>query len=321
MLRAYAQSGLGSTVGFIVRPMIGPLLAGREREIKLIEADTTAETELTLAVGRAGTRLIDAVSNRWQEKIESGEWTPSPEEVIDHYARLQVARRLDNSQSIVSAAAEELGDEEVPNQEPDHDFTARFFNHGQEVSDEELQKLWGKLLAGAIVRPGSVDPLTLDVMRNLNRSIAGTFQRFCSIAVSTNNDTRVLELNEPAGQNGLSKYGFSYQTLRELQEHGLVGHDLASWLRFRVIPDDHPLASRIEERDRMMQFEFQSQRYIFGSVSGDHLPDTSLQLNGVALTGVGRQIAAIVDDDAVAEYADDLREHLAAKDLQMIPLG
>ena len=49
-------------------------------------------------------------------------------------------------------AARQLGDKSVANSDPDHDWTARFFNGVQDVSSKEMQLLWAKVLAGEVER-------------------------------------------------------------------------------------------------------------------------------------------------------------------------
>ena len=48
-------------------------------------------------------------------------------------------KRLANLEAVVGRAAVNLGDKEVPETEPDHDWAARFFAEVQDVSSEEMQ--------------------------------------------------------------------------------------------------------------------------------------------------------------------------------------
>ena len=76
-------------------------------------------------------------------------------ETVRQRIQFQEEKRHGNIGSVVGRAAEELGQKEVPDREPDHDWTARFFNYIQDVSSDEMQSLWAKVLAGEIERPGS----------------------------------------------------------------------------------------------------------------------------------------------------------------------
>jgi len=81
----------------------------------------------------------------------------------------QERKRLANIRSVVESAAEELGDKEVPDHEPDHDWAARFFDCVQDVSSEHMQKLWAKVLSGEVENPGRSPLRTLDALRNITK--------------------------------------------------------------------------------------------------------------------------------------------------------
>ena len=77
----------------------------------------------------------------------------------------QEQKRQYNIETVVRKAASHLGDKSVENNEPDHDWTARFFNDIQDVSSGEMQNLWAKVLAGEVERAGSTSIRTLGVLK------------------------------------------------------------------------------------------------------------------------------------------------------------
>ena len=52
-----------------------------------------------------------------------------------------------------------------------------FFDNAKDVSDEKMQKLWAKLLAGEVERPGRASLRTLDILRNMTQKEAELFER------------------------------------------------------------------------------------------------------------------------------------------------
>ena len=317
MLGAFVQSGLGAHFGALMPLFFGRHLAERAGEVRRLEASTAADVVVTEAIGDAGVTIVGAIADTWAEQVASGEL--SPQQALQYHGEMQAARRIENFAAVTRVAADELEGKQVPGQEPDHDFAARFFSGSQDVSNEELQKLWGKLLAGAVERPGSVSVMTLDVLKNLDQRIASAFQRFCSVALASGNDVRVVSFETSAGQNGLEKYGFSYALLTELQEYGLVSPNFDSQLLYRV-RSERALRQGFSEQERMVHFTYLGRRFIFGSISGAALSDSALQLDGVALSAVGRQLAAVTDDVPVEDYDEDLQTFLASRDLRMLPL-
>ena len=60
----------------------------------------------------------------------------------------QEKKRQANIVSVVQDAAAELGGKEVPDREPDPDWTARFFDGVKDVSSEDMRKIRTSILAG-----------------------------------------------------------------------------------------------------------------------------------------------------------------------------
>jgi hypothetical protein len=93
----------------------------------------------------------------------------------------QETRRQNNLLNIVDEARKALPDN--VSQEPvDPDWGNRFFAGAQEVSNEQMQQLWGRLLAGEVAQPGSVSPRTLEHLRNMSSSDAKLFSKLCEFA-------------------------------------------------------------------------------------------------------------------------------------------
>ena len=88
----------------------------------------------------------------------------------------QERKRQSNLVSVVSQAAEDLGEEEVPDQEPDHDWIARYFEYVKDVSEKDVQELWAKVLAGSVRSPGSVSLRTLSMLRDMTSLEARTLK-------------------------------------------------------------------------------------------------------------------------------------------------
>ena len=57
-------------------------------------------------------------------------------DMVTQRIQFQEERRQHNIQAVVLGAASELGDKRVKDQEPDHDWTARFLTEVQDVSSE-----------------------------------------------------------------------------------------------------------------------------------------------------------------------------------------
>ena len=136
----YTASGIGAVAG----PMLAPWRARRASAALQITAQGQADALHTIATAQADARDVLA-SNASDVRVEI-----DIAETVRQRIQFQEEKRHRNIGSVVGQTAEQLGDNEVPDQEPDHDWTARFFNYIQDVSSEEMQLLWAKVLVGQI---------------------------------------------------------------------------------------------------------------------------------------------------------------------------
>lgn len=92
---------------------------------------------------------------------------------------LQETIKQHNIESIVDVAYETLERQTTVSNEPvDDDWICSFFDYVANVSSEQMQIIWGKLLAGEITQPGSFSIRTLDVLRKLNQKEALLFKKY-----------------------------------------------------------------------------------------------------------------------------------------------
>ena len=212
----YTASGIGAIAG----PMLANWRASREgtarltaarfdAEARLIETQSEGQSLVIIAEAQAKARqTIDTTieSARGVVEITRGDITQSIE--------FQGRKRLANASSIIGGAADELGDREVPNHEPDPDWTARFFDHAQDVSSEDMQKIWAKILAGEVESPGRTSLRTLETLRNMTKGDAQMFRDVCDFVIR---DDFVFYDDSVKGFEALN-----YSKLLHLQDCGLI---------------------------------------------------------------------------------------------------
>ena len=316
---------MASGIGAIAGPMLATWRARREAEAKRIAARGDADVLAILAEGQAGALPIieEAQENVRRQLTEPGvtvEGELAIAEAVQQRVRFQEEKRQRNILAIVSEAAEQLTAEEVEDHEPNHDWTARFFNEAQDVSSEEMQLLWAKVLAGEVERPGRTSLRTLGVLRDLDRETAVAFRKLCSAAVSirpdgnTFLDARVPSLGGDAAQNALQSHGLVFGSLNVLNEHGLILSDYNSWFDYRAcIGVAHEGPSRILR----IPLWFQNRFWILESTSAGRR-DGEFRISGVALTQAGRELSRVVDLRPMPEYVQELMKFFAKSGLRMV---
>lgn len=131
---------------------------------------------------------------------------------------LQETIKQHNIESVIDNAYEILEKEEQCSEEPvEQGWINRLFDSISDVSDEKLQKLWGKVLAGEIKRPGSFSLRTLEVLKNLSKLEAETFKKVIPLMIFCNRDGYIS-----AERELLTKYGVYYSDILLLDECGLL---------------------------------------------------------------------------------------------------
>ncbi len=307
----YTASGIGSIAG----SMLAPWRAQREVEAKQIAAKGDANVLLIQADAQAKAREI-LVS---QDTDVTGELDIAS--TVNQRILFQERKRQANIESVVTQAAYQLGDKEVSNHEPDHDWTARFFNDVQDVSSEEMQALWAKVLAGEVERTGSTSIRTLGILKNLDKATANLFRNLCSICVSIRpdginlEDARVPFLGNYSEGNELRDYGFDYGSLNLLNEHGLIISEYNSWRDYNVCITAWP--SEFEEGMWVVPFSFQG-RYWLLTPMIKRSADQEFRLHGVSLTKSGQELSMVVEQRPDTAFANELQQFFSGHQLQMV---
>ena len=322
-LMDYTASGIGSTAGFLFSPWV----AKRAAKAKVITAEGDAEQERILAEGRASALMAIANAQAEAKSVlvsESSDVQVELEipELITQRIQYQEHKRQANIMSVVREAAEQLGDKEVDDHDVDHDWTARFFSGVQDVSSEEMQHLWARVLAGEVQKPNSVSIRTLQVLRNMDTETATLFGRLCSLSLIVLAEmhqifeARVPTLNGKAGDNALIEYGLGFAALNRLNEHGLVIADYESWRDYNMCISLWPEVDP-GNIDWVVPFAFGG-RYWILEPTVSRAPSRAFRVSGVAMTNTGMELSRVVETDPVPEYAQALRQYFEGNHLRMV---
>ena len=303
-------SGIGSVAG----PMLAPWTARREGDAKRIGASADADVLLIHAEAQANARELLVPPHG----MSGGELSITDR--VEQRILFQEKKRQRNIESVVRTAAAQLGDKTVNGEEPDHDWTARFFNSVQDVSSEEMQALWARVLSGEVERKGTTSVRTLGNLRDLDQTTAMLFKRLCSAAVflgpepTTILDARVPSLGGNAGTNALKAHGLDFNALNRLNEHGLIIADYNSWHDYQIaigfaLPNSNDVVR--------VPFWFQEKYWCLVPEQG-RSATKQYKLSGVALTISGRELAKVIDIQPMEEFAQDLSRYFKKNGLQMI---
>lgn len=198
---------LSSGMGTIYRPIGIRREAAAHADATRLLGAAQLEVEVTrahaLAVSDASKKLVLAEANvRIEERVQAR---------LEH----RELRRQGNLEAIAEAAVSHLP-EQVSSIAVDEDWKARFFNIAEDVSNTEMQDLWGKILAGEVARPGTYSVRTLEILKNLSQREAEAFQKLRYLALDVGH---VLKVGSMAHFN---EFGLIFDDILNLREAGLL---------------------------------------------------------------------------------------------------
>ena len=326
-LADYAASGIGSIAG----PMLASWKVRQETNAKLIAAKGEAEAQKVLAEGQAHTmQIIASAQADARAVLVSPDATVQGQldfgTAVTQRIQFQEQKRLSNIATVLGHAVQDLGDREVQDHEVDHDWTARFFTDVQDVSSEEMQQLWAKILAGEVQRLGSTSFRTLSILKNLDRGTARLFRGLCSArmtpqiglgggGVERAGNEFILSLDGRAANNSLKEYGLSYTTLNRLNEHGLIVPEYDSELQHMVTD------AGLDKSPRWISIAhgFQGRNWVLTPID-QRQGDQTIKLHVILLTNAATELARVVDIEPMLEYEQAVADFFEQKGFHMLEI-
>lgn len=202
---------------------IEKLAEARAKEMKII---STAVKENFMLTGGIEYKEDKLVISSPKEPVEHAInqpiiINPTLDERTQERINFQENRRQLNIESVTAHAAEELKNEPPVTDEPiDEDWTTRFFRIVEDVSSEEMQAVWGKILAGEVKQPKSYSIRTLELIRNLSKHEATIFTKVANLAIKSGGCYYIFHGNDDERLG--KEFGITYMDLALLTEIGLI---------------------------------------------------------------------------------------------------
>ena len=183
---------ISGAVGGIFKPWQMIRVAKAEAEIDRIRADS--EIEITDLHRRA--------ARRWLE---------------------EEAKKQANIEGITEKALPLLEEGSAP-QDVSDDWITNFFDKSRTVSDEEMQQLWSRVLAGEANAPGGFSRKTVNIMGDLNKCDAELFTNLLGFVWIFGEVRAPLVFD--AQEDIYRERGITFASLSHLQSLGLIRLDM-----------------------------------------------------------------------------------------------
>lgn len=124
-------------------------------------------------------------------------------------------REINSAKAVLFAEEQLTNDQQQPPDRPvDDDWLFAWRDYAGRVSSEDLQRLWGSVLAGEVKSPGRHSMRTLEFLRGISRSEAELIERLAQFVVGS----RIVR----SQADYMAAHGFSFDHLLRLQEMGVV---------------------------------------------------------------------------------------------------
>lgn len=144
----------------------------------------------------------------------------------------QEIKKQENIENIINSAKDILEKEQedsISSKDVNEDWLMRFFNSVQDISDEKMQLLWGKILAGEVKQPNSFSLRSLDAMTKMSKDEAQLFEKLSSYIINFSGTYAILnddDLNK--------KYSIPYGQILALDECGIIDSSAMMSINYKI---------------------------------------------------------------------------------------
>jgi hypothetical protein len=139
----------------------------------------------------------------------------------------RAARRLLNEEAQKQANMESITIKAVPliseaarSEQVEADWITNFFDKCRLISDEDMQKLWAKVLADEANAPGDYSKRTVNLLGSFDKYDAESFRKLCAYSWTVEDWTEPLIYHPD--DSVYSEGGVSFRVLKHLDDIGLI---------------------------------------------------------------------------------------------------
>ncbi len=192
------------------------------------------------------------------------------------------AKKQNNIEEITRLALPQLRKDAKPEKMED-DWISNFFDKCRLISDQEMQSLWSKVLAGEANNPGSYSKRTINIMASLDKEDATLFTKLCNFGWVINEiQPLIFDINAKIYTNN----GINFGILNHLNAIGLISFNHITGYLIKRLPKKILVA--YQNTTLILEFE--------------KIEDNEIIIGQVLLTGVGKQLARICTTENIIDF-------------------
>lgn len=216
-------------------------------------------------------------------------------------ALYQEMKKQQNIESVIGKAYDQLANEEVASEKPvDPDWVNEFFDNVANVSNDNMQMIWAKLLAGEVLNPGSFSLRTLATLKNLSQNEATLFSQITPYILGNimQHNANIVSYFLFSDFDLLNRNHIQYSNILLLSDAGLFNIPGNTMINFHMKPEQSTL---IIGSNKSIRIENKSSQ------------EVSLCYSAFPLTEAGTQLLPIASQFCtlkIEHYVDDCLEYL-----------
>lgn len=204
------------------------------------------------------------------------------------------AKKQSNIEEITAKALPQVKDDAKPENIED-DWITNFFDKCRLISDDEMQALWSKVLAGEANAPGTYSKRTINFLGSLDKSDAFLFQTLCGFAWFFGD---VVPIIYDVEADIYTKHSINFNALKHLDEIGLLSFEsLGGYSKIHL-----PKKIRFAYYGNPIDIEFENEK------------DNQLGIGHVLLSKTGQELAPICGSKPVPGFFEYIIEKWTLKD-------
>lgn len=248
--------------------------------------------------------------NMYIEEIEKSDMTPEAK-VFTVLNIKKTFMKIKNQKSIADIAIENVkeGTDFSEKSGVSEEWLDRYMDSAGFVSSEDIQLIWGKILANEFERPGSTPPNMIRILSEITPKLARAFRVICSMNIFVcplKEDGNIVrgfrQLFVPYKMNNdrLYELGLSFSVLNELEALGVIRFNSISGYVSKGITQEKVLLCI---GDKL-------------AVLDDH-NNNEVPIGNVLFTSVGKALQSITDPEDIEDYYDMVKKYLVSEQVKL----
>lgn len=286
-------SVVGQGIGLTAEPALTVINAHAEAHAIKVIAKAVKESQLELfdsEVEYQGNGMLI-------KKLPTASLSQHDCELVERALQKITVRELNkqiNIEKIISQTGSLLKNEEhCADEEVDPIWASKFFKIAEDVSKEDLQILWSKILAREITQPGSYSIRTLEFLNSITKKEAELIIKMARLSICCDGKCFI-----PGNNQIQEKYGLTVDDILLLQELGLLPSSSSMGLQMKP------------STDNIVTHFFIGDMVLIANIPAGFL---GANIRALPLSQIGKELLSIIqpspEDDYLIETARQISHH------------